>query len=76
MNESTWMMRELRRLAELVEPAGPTRALRRLTLVVTHIKPALDPGTSTRERITRQVTDLNDLAMPLVVARQGQRIEF
>jgi 3',5'-cyclic-nucleotide phosphodiesterase len=71
-----WLMREVRRLAELVDPAGPTRALRRLTLVVTHIKPALDSGPGTRERIARQVGDLNDLGMPLVVARQGQRIEF
>jgi len=72
----TWLMRELRRLAGLVDAAGPARALRRLTLVVTHIKPALDSGTSTRERIARQVAELNDLGMPVVVARQGQRIEF
>jgi hypothetical protein len=48
----------------------------KLTLVVSHIKPALDPGPGPRERIARQVADLNDLGMSLVVARQGQRIEF
>ncbi len=71
-----WLMRELRRLSELVEPAAPTRALRRLTVVVTHVKPALEAGSAPRERIARQLTDRNDLGVPLVMARQGERIEF
>lgn len=71
-----WLMRELRRLAEMVDPGDPARALRRLSVLVTHVKPALDAGPGTRERIARQLAERNDLGVRLVVVEQGQRIEF
>ena len=72
----SWTMRELRRLAALAEPTSPTRALRGLTLVVTHVKPALDRGANMRDLVAGQLAGLNDLGLTLVVARPGQRIEF
>ncbi len=72
----SWMMRELRRLAKRVDPAHPELALRDLTVIVSHIKPSLEPGASPREQIERQLDAHNDLGVRLVVPRQGQRIEF
>jgi len=71
-----WLMHELRRLAERVDPTNPAQALRRLTVVVTHIKPSLNTGPSPRERIAGQLAERNDLGVRLHVAEQGQRIEF
>lgn len=71
-----WLMHELRRLAEQVDPTNPAQALRRLTVVVTHIKPSLNVGPSTRERIARQLAERNDLGVRLVIIRQGERVEL
>ena len=72
----SWMTKELRELAELVNPESPGAALRNLTVVVTHIKPSLERGPSPRDQIAKQLSELNDLGVRLIVARQGQRIEF
>ena len=72
----SWMTKELRELAELVNPESPGAALRNLTVVVTHIKPSLERGPTPRDQIAKQLSELNDLGVRLIVARQGQRIEF
>ncbi|MEE8304161.1 MAG: 3',5'-cyclic-nucleotide phosphodiesterase [Candidatus Tectomicrobia bacterium] len=71
-----WMMQELHRLARLVRPTQPEQALRALTVVVTHIKPSLKLGPTPRSLITQQLAQLNDLGVRLIIAQQGQRIEF
>jgi 3',5'-cyclic-nucleotide phosphodiesterase len=72
----TWALRELRRLAELAGPSPSGHALRDLVVVVTHVKPVLERGPITRDRIAKQLGELNDLGVRFIVARQGQRIEF
>jgi 3',5'-cyclic-nucleotide phosphodiesterase len=72
----SWMLHELRALATRVDPQTPTRALRDLTVVVTHVKPALEGSLAPRDRIAAELASLNDLGLRLVLARQGQRIEL
>ncbi len=72
----TWLLRELRRLAELVEPAAPAAALRGLTVVVTHVKPALERDAEPHRRIARELAARNDLGVRFVLARQGDRLAF
>jgi 3',5'-cyclic-nucleotide phosphodiesterase len=71
-----WLAHELRALARLVDAARPGDALRHLTLVATHVKPTLARGVPAHERIARELADRNDLGLRLVLARQGDRIEF
>ena len=71
-----WMMKELRRLAVLVDPERPAEALRGMTVVATHIKPALNREVPSRDRIKEQLEALNDLGIHFVFPRQGDRIEF
>jgi len=72
----TWLRQELGRLAQMVQPQRPHTALHGLTLVVTHIKPALTPGLSPQERIAQQLHAHNDLGVRFIIASQGSRIEF
>ena len=69
-------MEELGHLAQLVQPQHPHAALYGLTLVITHIKPALTPGLSPQERITQQLQTHNALGVRFIVPPQGSRIEF
>jgi 3',5'-cyclic-nucleotide phosphodiesterase len=71
-----WLMAELHELASTVSPRDPDRALRSLTVIVTHIKPSLDGGTRTRERIQEQLLHQNELGVRVLVPTQGERIEF
>ncbi len=71
-----WMMSSLRRLAALVDPENPQQALAGLTLIVTHIKPWLKAGLSTREIVEAELTSHNDLGLNLVFATQGQKTEL
>jgi 3',5'-cyclic-nucleotide phosphodiesterase len=71
-----WLIHELRALAQLVDAGQPRGALRHLTIVVTHVKPALARGLTARERIARELNNRNDLGLRFVLARQGDRIEF
>ena len=72
----SWLMTELRRLAARVDAAAPATALRGLTVVVTHVKPAVDAGPPTPERVAGQLAALNDLNVTLVMARQGARLDL
>lgn len=69
------LVAELGRLAALVDAAAPERALGDVTVVVTHIKPALD-GSDTRGRIAAELAARNRLGLRLIVPRQGQRLAF
>jgi 3',5'-cyclic-nucleotide phosphodiesterase len=71
-----WLMEELGHLAQLVQPQHPHTALHGLTIVVTHIKPALTPGPSLQERITQQLQARNALGVRFIVPSQGSRLEF
>ncbi|MBI3925289.1 MAG: 3',5'-cyclic-nucleotide phosphodiesterase [Armatimonadetes bacterium] len=72
----SWLMKELQRLAVLVDPEHPDRALRGLTVVVTHIKPSLQKGPSPRETIAAQLKQQNTLGVRFVLPEQGLRIEL
>jgi 3',5'-cyclic-nucleotide phosphodiesterase len=72
----SWLMKELRRLAEWVDPGNPKQALQDLTVIVTHIKPSLERGPAMSDLIMKQLNELNDLGIRFIVAEQGQRIEF
>ena len=71
-----WIMKELQRLAELVSPQEPTEALKGLKVVATHIKPSLNPKMSNRDKIIKQVEELNQLGIKFIFPEQGDRIEF
>jgi len=71
-----WLMKELHRLAALVNPQHPTRALRGITVIVSHIKPTLQRVQSERGQIIQQVAELNDLGIRFLFPEQGDRIEF
>jgi 3',5'-cyclic-nucleotide phosphodiesterase len=72
----TWLLRELRRLADQVDGTRPTAALRGLTVVVTHVKPALERDVDPRQRIARELSERNELGVRFVLARQGERLTF
>jgi 3',5'-cyclic-nucleotide phosphodiesterase len=69
-------MAELEHLAQLVDPQHPQAALQGLTIVVTHIKPALTSGLSPQEQITQQLQARNTLGVRFIVPSQGSRLEF
>jgi 3',5'-cyclic-nucleotide phosphodiesterase len=71
-----WLMEELGHLAQIVDPQHPHMALHGLTIVVTHIKPALTQGPSPQERIAQQLQARNALGVRFIVPSQGGRIEF
>jgi 3',5'-cyclic-nucleotide phosphodiesterase len=71
-----WLLAELHALAGIVDPAKPAEALRDLTVVVTHIKPATKPGAPVRERIMAELKDQNDLGVRFVLPEQGKRLDF
>jgi 3',5'-cyclic-nucleotide phosphodiesterase len=71
-----WLMKELHRLAALVNPHQPTSALSGITVIVSHIKPTLQRVQSERGQIIEQVAELNDLGIRFLFPEQGDRIEF
>ena len=71
-----WMMAELRNLSEAVAPRAPGRALRSLTVLVTHAKPSLSEGVDARLAIREQLLSRNALGVRLVFPTQGERILF
>ncbi|GAK49649.1 3',5'-cyclic-nucleotide phosphodiesterase [Candidatus Moduliflexus flocculans] len=71
-----WMMKELRRLAEAVDPQQPATALKGLFVMVTHIKPSLQADTPRRDVIKKQLEEANDLGITFAFPEQGDRIEF
>ena len=71
-----WMMKELHKLAMLVDTEQPQQALKDLTVLVTHIKPSLKEEAPRREQIQQQLSELNDLQIRFLFPVQGERIEF
>ena len=71
-----WIMRAFRQLAGLVAPQRPETALTGLAVVITHIKPHLDAGEETRNAVTRQLREQNDLGLHLVFAEQGEPFDL
>jgi 3',5'-cyclic-nucleotide phosphodiesterase len=71
-----WLLKELQRLAALVNPHRPPDALRGVTVLVNHIKPTLQQVQSERDQIRQQVAALNDLGLQFVFPEQGDRIAF
>lgn len=71
-----WMMVELRRLAEMVDPDNPEDALEGLRVVVTHIKPKFVHSPSTRHTVEKELLQLNDLGIHFIIPYQGHRLEF
>jgi cAMP phosphodiesterase len=66
-------MTELGSLARLASPANPSLA--GVTLVVTHIKPALD-GSDPTSTIAAQVNARNSIGLKVVIPRQGETLWF
>lgn len=71
-----WMMKELHRLAELVNPDSPSDALEGLKVVVTHVKPVFTMTPTPGYLISQQLEELNDLGVVFIVPFQGMRLEF
>ncbi|MCW5870852.1 MAG: 3',5'-cyclic-nucleotide phosphodiesterase, partial [Candidatus Eremiobacteraeota bacterium] len=71
-----WLMKELRRLARLVDANQPQRALTGLKVAVTHIKPSLEKGKPPRQLVEEQLRQHNDLGVEFVFPGQGQRLDF
>lgn len=76
----TLFMSELRQLAEIVNPSDVTNAIRRLPVVVTHVKPRLpDFATSkeeTRRLIINELSQENDVGVELIKPEQGKAISL
>jgi 3',5'-cyclic-nucleotide phosphodiesterase len=72
----SWVMAELHRLADLVNPAQPRQALRDLAVVVTHIKPSFERSTMPKKQIAQQLQEMNDIGVRFIIPKRGQRIEF
>ncbi len=71
-----WLMKELHRLAALVDPQQPQKALAGLKVAVTHIKPSLEKGKPPRQLVEEQLRQRNDLGVEFVFPEQGQRLDF
>jgi len=69
-----WVNQELRVLASLVDERNPEKSLHGLTVVITHIKPALTRGETPRARIERELKEENPLGVRFVLARQGDKL--
>lgn len=72
----SWLLAELRRLAARVDPDKPLEAIRGLPVLVTHVKPALEPGTLPRQAVRQQLEARNDMGLRFLFPIQGQRIEL
>ncbi len=73
-----WVSAELGELARRVGPAAPERALDGVTVVVTHVKPALECGAhaTARDRIAAELAGHPAYGARIVVPGQGERLEF
>ena len=71
-----WLMHSFRQLAALVDPQHPQDALKDFTVIITHIKPALNAGVEVREIVKSQLVAQNDLNLNFVFAKQGRRFDF
>ena len=71
----SWMMYELERLAKFVDSKNPNKALAGLPVVVTSIKPTFDK-ISTKDQISVQLREQNNLAIDFILPEQGQLVDF
>lgn len=67
---------EMNALAALVDGKSPEKALAGLTVVIIHIKPAINEGISARTQIADQLKPLAPRFGRLIVPTGGQRIDF
>jgi 3',5'-cyclic-nucleotide phosphodiesterase len=71
-----WLMKELRKLATLVNPNNPKHALKGLKVVVTHIKPSLNIEGENERIIMNELALLNDLNVEFILPQQGKELTF
>ena len=71
-----WMHAELARFARAVDPHNPTRALRGLPVVVTHVKPSLKAGDNVDRTIEQELKKGNQLGVRFIMPRQGDRFDL
>jgi cAMP phosphodiesterase len=69
-------MQELNALAVKVDTEDNMKALARLTVVVTGIKPSLKRDLDTQEVILKELNALNDLGVSFIIPYQGMKIQF
>lgn len=71
-----WISQEMDNLASLVDGKVPANALRSVTLIITHIKPAQIGNVSARDIVREQIKSLGPRFKNVIVPTSGQRIEF
>ncbi len=71
-----WLLTELRKFAEFVDPEQPETALQGVQVVVTHIKPVFNPSESPAAEIMREFAEMNDLGVEFILPETGKRILF
>ena len=71
----SWMMYELDRLAEFVDPEHPEKALSGLSIIVTSIKPTFHK-ISVKNQVREQLNELNNLSVKFIIPKQGELLEF
>ncbi len=71
-----WLLAELTRLATIVDPKHPKKALKGLSIVVMHIKPAATKSKTAREQILEELTEDNELGVTFVLPRAGDVLRF
>jgi 3',5'-cyclic-nucleotide phosphodiesterase len=73
-----WIAQEIHVLAARVSPDADTqaKALRGLTLVVTHIKPRTEGQGDVRAEIRKQLAPLVARGVKVIVPRSGERLRF
>lgn len=70
-----WIHEELARLAAAVDGANPSRALRGLPVVITHVKPS-PRGDDLAPRLAAELETGNTLGVRYLLPRSGQRLEL
>lgn len=71
-----WMMIELNKLANIVDPKNSETALKSLKVIVTHIKPNLSQRHKNEAIIMAELAEFNDLGIEFILPKQGQKLFF
>ena len=71
-----WMMKELTKLAQQISPENLAGALKGLNIIVTGIKPGIEPGNNAAGQIYKELLQMNNLGVKFIIPEQGQRFEF
>lgn len=69
-----FIMKELRALANRVDPKNPSSALKGLKVLITHIKNPPLKGVSPSEVIQKELEEANDLGVEFLFVRQAEKI--